>query len=115
MMTFRRSVLAALAVSIAIGFVPVQAATAASIDQAFAAAVARVLAGVHNNYLDGLSAAQKREFVACAQKVMNAAPTARKQYVLGASNSADQRKRFDEVSLDNRAELKKAVSSNCVQ
>jgi hypothetical protein len=46
---------------------------------------------------------------------MNGAPTARKQYVLAASNSAELRKRFDEVSLDNRATLKKAVASTCAQ
>jgi hypothetical protein len=114
-MTSRRNSLAVLAVLAVIGSMPAQVASAASIDRAFSDAVAKVLAGVHNNYLDSLSAAQKRAFVVCAQKIMNAAPTARKQYVLGASSSGELRKRFDEISLDNRAELKKAVSSNCVQ
>ena len=114
-MTFRRKSLAVLAVVAAIGAAPLQSASAASVDRAFAAAVAKVLASVHNSYLDGLSAAQRKEFVACAQQVMNGAPTARKQYVLAASNAGELRKRFDEVSLDNRAVLKKAVASTCAQ
>jgi hypothetical protein len=114
-MTFRRKSLVVLAVVAALGAAPLQSASAASVDRAFAAAVAKVLAGVHNDYLDGLSAAQRKEFVACAQQVMNAAPTARKQYVLAASSAAEMRKRFDEVALDRPAVLKRQVSANCVQ
>jgi hypothetical protein len=114
-MTFRRKSLAVLAVIVAIVAAPLQTASAASVDRAFAAAVAKILASVHNSYLDGLSTAQRREFVQCAQKVMDGAPTARKQYVLAAPNSGELRKRFDEVSLDNRAVLKKAVASTCAQ
>ena len=114
-MSFRSKSLALLAVAVAVGVTPLQAASAASVDRAFAAAVAKILASVHNSYLDGLSATQRREFVQCAQQVMNQAPAARKQYVLAAKNSGDLRKRFDEVSLDNRAVLKKAVASTCAQ
>jgi hypothetical protein len=114
-MIFRRKSLAVLAVVVAIGAAPLQSASAASVDRAFAAAVAKILASVHNSYLDGLSAAQRKEFVQCAQQVMNQAPAARKQYVLAAPNSGELRKRFDEVSLDNRAVLKKAVASTCAQ
>jgi hypothetical protein len=114
-MIFRRKSVVVLAVAVAIGVAPLQAASAASVDRAFAAAVAKILAGVHNSYLDGLSSAQRKEFVQCAQQVMNQAPAARKQYVLAAPNSGELRKRFDEVSLDNRAVLKKAVASNCAQ
>jgi hypothetical protein len=114
-MTFRRTSLAVLAIVAAIGAAPLQSASAASVDRAFAAAVAKVLAGVHNSYLDELSAAERRAVVACAQKVMNRAPAARKQYVLAASNASELRKRFDEVALDNRATLKKEVASTCAQ
>jgi hypothetical protein len=38
------------------------AASSASIDRQFSAAVARVLDGVRNDFLDGLSAKEKREF-----------------------------------------------------
>jgi hypothetical protein len=114
-MTSRRKSLVALALVAALGAASVQSASAASVDSAFAAAVAKVLAGVHNSYLDGLSAAQRKEFVSCAQHVMSQAPTAKKQYVLAAANTADMRKRFDEISLENRAALKKQVSSTCVQ
>ena len=112
-MTFRRNALAVLAVLLAVGTAPVQTASAASVDRAFSAAVAKILAGVHNDFLDKMSAAEKRAFIACAQKVMDAAPTARKQYVLAASNAGEMRKRFDEVALDNRAVLKKQISSEC--
>jgi hypothetical protein len=112
-MTFRRKTLAALAVVVAIGAAPLQSANAASVDRAFAAAVAKILSNVP--YVVKLGPSERRAFVTCAQKVMNGAPTGRKQYVLAASNSGELRKRFDEVSLDNRAELKKAVASTCAQ
>jgi len=110
-MIFSRKALAACVTMVVVSGFPV--ANAASTDQAFASAVAKVLAGVHNDYLDNLSASERKAFVACAQKVMNAAPRPRKEYVLAASNSAEMRERFDEVALDNRAELKKKVSSEC--
>jgi hypothetical protein len=112
-MTFRRNALAACAVLAVFSAASLQDASGASVDRAFAAAVAKVLAGVHNDFLDKMSASEKRAFVACAQKVMNAAPLARKQYVLAAPNAGEMRKRFDEVALDNRAVLKKQISSDC--
>jgi hypothetical protein len=111
-MTFRRHAFA-LAVLASIVGAPITAASAASVDQAFSAAVAKVLSGVRNDFLDSLSPAEKREFVACAQKIMAAAPLARKQYVLAASNQSEMRQRFDEVALDNRAKLKQQISSEC--
>ena len=66
-----------------------------------------------NDFLDGLSAAEKKEFVACAQRVMSAAPLARKQYVLAAKSAGEMRQRFDEVALDNRARLKQQISAHC--
>jgi hypothetical protein len=102
-----------LAVAAAIVTGPATTAGAASVDQAFSNAVARVLAGVKNDFLDGLTAAEKREFVACAQRIMKSAPLARKQYVLAAKNTAEMRQRFDEVALDNRAKLKQQISSEC--
>ncbi len=111
-MTFRRSALVACAMLAAAASVPAPA-SAASVDQAFAAAVAKIIAGVRNDFLDSLSAADKREFVACAQRIMSAAPLARKEYVLAAPNTGEMRKRFDEVALDNRAKLKQQISSEC--
>jgi len=110
-MSFRRKAVAVLALLAAAAATP--ASAAASVDQAFSAAVAKVLAGVHNDFLDGLSPAEKRAFVACAQGVMAGAPTARKQYVLAAKSSGEMRKRFDEVAQDNRAKLKQQISSEC--
>ena len=112
-MTFRRRAFAVLAFLVALGSAPIPAASGASVDQAFSAAVAKILSGVRNDFLDGLSAAEKKEFVACAQQVMNAAPLARKQYVLAAKNTGEMRQRFDEVALDNRAKLKQQISSQC--
>jgi hypothetical protein len=112
-MIFRRKAFVVLALLVTIGSAPIPAASAASVDQAFSAAVAKILAGVRNDFLDGLSAAEKREFVACAQRVMKAAPLARKQYVLAAKNAGEMRQRFDQVALDNRAKLKQQISSEC--
>jgi hypothetical protein len=89
------------------------AASNASVDRQFRAAVARILNGVRDDFLDSLSAAEKREFVACAQRVMSAAPLGRKQYVLAASNTNEMRQRFDEVALDNRAALKQRITREC--
>jgi hypothetical protein len=110
-MSFRRNAVPALALLTAVA--AVSPGGAASIDQAFSAAVAKVLAGVHNDFIDGLSAAEKRAFVACAQGVMAGAPQARKQYVLAAKSSGEMRKRFDEVAQDNRAKLKQQISADC--
>jgi hypothetical protein len=44
---------------------------------------------------------------------MDGAPSARKQYVLAASNQSEMRQRFDEVALDNRAKLKQRISREC--
>ena len=88
-------------------------ASSASVDGQFSAAVARVLDGVRNDFLDSLSAKEKRAFVACAQRVMGDAPQARKQYVLAARNQNEMRQRFDEVALDNRARLKQRITREC--
>ena len=111
-MRFRRKAVALLAVLAAMG-AAASPASAASVDQAFSAAVAKVLATVHNDFIDGLSPAEKRAFVACAQGVMAGAPQGRKQYVLAAKSSGEMRKRFDEVAQDNRAKLKQQISSEC--
>jgi hypothetical protein len=87
----------------------------ASVDSEFSSAVARILNGVRDQeeFLKSLSAAEFKEFVACAQRVMSAAPTKRKQYVLAASNTSELRQRFDEVALDNRAALKQQITREC--
>jgi hypothetical protein len=87
----------------------------ASVDGDFRAAVARVLESVRGSteYLRALSNSEFREFVSCTQRVMDAAPLRRKQYVLAASNLSSQRQRFDEVSLDNRAKLKQQITREC--
>jgi hypothetical protein len=85
------------------------------VNRQFRAAVARVLDSVRNetDYLRSLSSSDFRAFVSCAQGVMDAAPLARKRYVLAATNMRSQRQRFDEVALDNRAALKQKIARDC--
>lgn len=100
--------------AMAIGMVGA-AAEAQSIERQFSAAVARVLDSVKDEqeFLRELSASDYRDFVACAQRVMSAAPNARKQYVLAAPNTREMRQRFDQVALDNRAALKQQITREC--
>jgi hypothetical protein len=116
MMTLKMRFLAG-AVALALGTTAAMAATPAQIDSQFRAAVGRVLNSVKgtNDYLSSMSASDFRAFVKCAQNVMDATPRARKQYVLAAKNAGEQRTRFDEVSLDNRAKLKQQITRDCTQ
>jgi hypothetical protein len=86
---------------------------AASVDSQFRAAVARVLNSIRNDFLDGLTAAEKREFIRCAQGIMASVPAARKRYVLAAGNASEQQRRFNEVAQDNHARLKQQIASQC--
>jgi hypothetical protein len=88
---------------------------AASVDSQFRSAVARVLNSVKDEveFLRELSSSEFRDFVSCAQNIMDSAPLARKQYVLAASDRSEQRQRFDEVALDNRAKLKQQIAREC--
>ena len=114
-MRVRRSVFAAAAAAIVLTAAFPQSASSASVDGAFNTAVARVLDSVRNQqqFLRDLSASEFRTFVACAQRVMSAAPQRRKEYVLAASNASEMRQRFDEVALDNRAALKQRITREC--
>jgi hypothetical protein len=105
------------AIALAISTTAGQAASTASVNREFRDAVARILESVRpgNDYLGALSASEFRAFVTCAQDVMDAAPAARKQYVLAANNPSSQRQRFDEVSLDNHAVLKQRITHDCAK
>ena len=91
------------------------AATSTTVNRQFRSAVATILNSVKNSndFLRQMSAAEFKDFIACAQDVMDAAPPARKQYVLAASDTATQRRRFDEVALDNQAQLKQRITREC--
>ena len=106
-----RCVLTAAAALFLIG----QAGAQGNIDSQFSSAVARVLDSVkgQEEFLSELSEADYKAFVSCAQDVMAAAPLARKEYVLAASNQSEMRTRFDEVALDNRAALKQQITRDC--
>ena len=97
-----------------LGMAAAEAATSAQINRQFRNAVSQVLNSVRGQQpaLADMSNAEFRAFVTCAQNVMDDAPPARKQYVLAASGS-EQRQRFDEVALDNRAELKQRITREC--
>lgn len=115
LMRVRRSVFAAAAAFVVASAVAPEIANSASIDREFSNAVARILSSVRNeqDFLRGLSSAEFKDFVACAQRVMDAAPTNRKQYVLAASDQNEMRQRFDTVALDNRAALKQRITREC--
>ena len=107
-MTLKMRLLAG-AVALAIG----------TIDSQFRAAVGKVLNSVRNgnDYLSGLSASEFRDFVRCAQHVMDGALRPDKQYVLAGKNLSEQRARFDQISnkvpIDGSMTLKRKVSSEC--
>jgi hypothetical protein len=112
-MTFKHRILASAVALIVIGSTAPQAT--ASVNSRFSAAVAKVLNSIRSSQeaLASMSNAEFRQFVSCAQNVMNDAPPARKQYVLDAPSLSEQRQRFDEVALDNRAELKQRITREC--
>ncbi len=117
MFSASRNAIAALLVlaTAGVGVSPAGAATSASINRQFSAAVARILNSVRNDqpFLHDLSTSEFHDFVSCAQGVMDDAPLARKQYVLAARTPDQMRQRFDEVALDNRAELKQRITREC--
>ena len=112
-MTFKHRILASAVALILIGSTASQAAS--SVSSQFSAAVAKVLNSIRSGQqaLASMSNAEFNQFVSCAQNVMNDAPLARKQYVLAAGSLSEQRQRFDEVALDNRAELKQRITREC--
>ena len=106
--------LGALALLI-VGTPSADAAGSAAVNRQFRSAVETILNSVKssNDFLRQMSASEFKEFIACAQDVMDAAPVARKQYVLAANDTATQRRRFDEVALDNQAQLKQRITREC--
>lgn len=113
-MTLRKGLACAIALAV-IGATAAQAQSSGQINSQFSSAVSRVLHSVRDRteYLRGLSNSEFTTFVSCAQRVMNDAPRTRKQYVLAAGSLSAQRQRFDEVALDNRAELKQRITREC--
>jgi len=111
----RHTILLSTAALIAFGTASADAASSTTVSRQFRSAVAGVLTSVKNtnDFLRQMSTSEFNAFVACAQNVMDAAPTARKQYVLAAPNASARRTRFDEVSLDNQAKLKQQITREC--
>lgn len=91
-----------------------QAASAASLDQQFRAAVKRLLMNLEDGPVAEMTAAEKKDLVACVNEVFSGIPPQKKQYILDAgSDFAELRARFDRVGSENRAELKQEVTRNC--
>jgi hypothetical protein len=111
----RYSILLSAVALIAFGTASADAASSGAVSGQFRSAVATILNSVKdsNDFLREMSASEFREFIACAQNIMDGAPLARKQYVLAASDNATRRARFDEVALDNQAQLKQRISREC--
>ena len=114
-MTLRQKALAGALAFMMVGAAVAEAATSAQINRQFRSAVSQVLNNVRSQQpaLADMSNSEFRAFVSCAQNVMNDAPLARKQYVLAARGMSERRQRFDEVALDNRAELKQRITREC--
>lgn len=114
-MTFRQKSLVSALALLVMGSTAAQAASSAAVNREFRSAVARVLESVRKeqDFLRQMSSNEFRDFVSCAQRVMDGAPLTRKQYVLAAKGMSAQRQRFDEVALDNRAKLKQQITREC--
>jgi hypothetical protein len=97
----------------ALATVAIGGANAASIDGKFNAALNRMLMGMKDGPVSQMSAPEKKELVACVQKVFGKIPDDKKRYIVDASGEAEVRARFDEVGLENRAALKQEVRDEC--
>jgi hypothetical protein len=111
----RNKILLGAVALIMFGTATADAANTAAVNRQFRSAVADILNSVKNtnDFLRQMGSSEFRDFIACAQNVMDSAPVARKQYVLAAPNVSTQRQRFDEVALDNQAVLKQRITREC--
>ena len=87
--------------------------SAASIDGKFNAAVERLLLNMKEGAVAEMSQAEKKELVACVQKVFGKITEEKKRYIAEASDHSELKARFDEVGLENRAALKQQVRDEC--
>lgn len=108
------------ALTLAVAGAPMaQAATSAQIDSQFRATISRVLDSIKDQdaFLSGLSSAEYRQFVRCAQSVMDGAFRPQKQYVMAVRNLSAQRARFNEVAnrrpIDGQDTLKQKIAQKC--
>ena len=119
MMRFRYRVLASTVALFVLAATAFQAASAASADAQFRAAVARVLNNIRSGQqaLADMSNAEFHAFVSCAQNVMDGAPRPDKEFVLAGRSLSEQRRRFDQVAskvpLDRGAPLKGQITQSC--
>jgi hypothetical protein len=79
----------------------------------FNAAVERMLMNMKTGAVSQMSEAEKKDLVACVQKVFSGIPDEKKQYIASAKDQSELEERFDEVGLENQAALKQQVRDEC--
>jgi hypothetical protein len=82
-------------------------------DGKFNAAVERMLMNMKTGAVSQMSQAEKKELVACVQKVFKGIPAEKKTYIATAKDQSELESRFDEVGLENQAALKQQVRDEC--
>jgi hypothetical protein len=79
----------------------------------FNAAVERMLMNMKTGAVSQMSQAEKKELVACVQKVFSGISNEKKRYIAEAKDQAELEARFDKVGLENQAALKQQVRDEC--
>jgi hypothetical protein len=72
-----------------------------------------MLMGMKTGPVSQMSEPEKKELVACVQKVFGKLPDVKKKYIVEASGEAELRERFDEIGLENDSALKQEVRDEC--
>lgn len=91
-----------------------QTASAASLDSQFRAAVQRLLLNLKDGPVAEMTAAEKKDLIACVNEVFAGIPPQKKRYIIEAgSNFTELRQRFDKVGNEDRAKLKQQVTRDC--
>jgi hypothetical protein len=91
-----------------------QAASAASLDSKFRAAIQRLLLNLKDGPVAQMTTAEKKDLIACVNQIFSGIPPQKKQFILDAgSDFGELRARFDKVGSEDRAKLKQEVTRNC--
>lgn len=112
-MSVRKTVFGLSAGLLALASVALTSAQAASIDGKFNSAIGKMLMNLKDGPVAQMTEQEKKELVACVQKVFGQITNEKKQYILASSGANELRARFDEVGLENRAALKQQVRDDC--
>jgi hypothetical protein len=88
-------------------------ASAATVNSRFDAIVVRALNKLDNDFVRGLSAAERRAFNECARNVFAGVPQGRKRYVLAGASPREQEQRLRQISQENRAAVQQQITREC--